>query len=276
MEREFRPASSMTGSGRQIPTSLARAKSTADKSAFPVRQAAPGKLVPLSAISMFRDFSAEEMSLVDQSAFTTTAHKGKIIYVPGMSGEAIFLLMKGSVHLYRISTTGRKFIVQTIGPQSFFGEMPLIGRQMKNTFAEAAEDCTICAMGRADVERLLLFKPVVAQRMLEEIGQRMLDAFDRLCENAFKGLPARVASQLLRLSNDGAQPIVGISHQELAEMTGVYRESVTNALGRFRDEGFIETQRGKIAILNPKKLRKVAEEETLRRPSQKRRGSQFA
>ncbi len=143
--------------------------------------------------------------------------------------------------------------------------MAAIGQNMHDLFAEAAEDCLICVLGQADVERLILSKPQVALRMLEEIGQRMHEVQERLGDSAFKGVPARVATLLLRLSNEGAQPIKGMRHQDLADMLGLYRETVTTTLDHLRDEGLIEISRKEIAIRNLEQLRKVAEEELLRR-----------
>ncbi len=223
------------------------------------------KVAYLSAMRIFRDLSHKEMKMIDATTVMTTAPKGKIIYMPEETGEVLFLLKKGSVHLYRLSLEGRKLIVQTVGPMTFFGEMAIVGQNMYDLFAEAAEDCTVCVMGRADVERLMMMKPQVALRMLEEIGQRMHNAQERLGDSAFKGIPARVASLLLRLSNNGAQPINGIRHQDIADMMGVYRETVSNALGSLRDEGIIDISRKEISILDPERLREMAEEEILRK-----------
>jgi CRP-like cAMP-binding protein len=219
----------------------------------------------LLANRILRDLSPDEMKLITGSARRTTVPKGKTIYTPGEMGEVLFLLCQGSVHLYRLSSEGRKFIVQTIGQMTFFGEMAILGQNLQDHFAETAKDCTLCVMGRADVKRLILSKPQVALRMLEEIGQRMHEVQERLGDSAFKGIPARVASLLLKLSQTGAQPIKGISHQDLAEMLGVYRETVTNTLDHLQDEGIIGLGRKKISILNRDRLCQVAEEEVLRK-----------
>lgn len=225
----------------------------------------PSKIAYLSAMRIFRDLSPEETKMVESSTVMTTAQKGKLIYQPGETGEVLFLLKHGSVQLYRLSVEGRKFIVQTVGPMTFFGEMATIGQKMHDLFAEAVEDCLICVMGRADVERLILSKPQVALRILEEVGQRMHEVQERLGDSAFKGVPARVATVLLHLSHEGAQPIKGMRHQDIADMLGLYRETVTTALDHLRNEGLIEINRKEIVLREPERLREVAEEELLRR-----------
>ncbi len=132
---------------------------------------------------------------------------------------------------------------------------------MYDLFAEAAEECTVCVMRRADVERLILSKPKVALRMLEEIGQRMHDVQERLTDSAFKNVPARLASLLLNLSKDGTQPISGVRHQDLADMLGTYRETVSDALGELRDSEIIELGRKQIVVEDVEALREKAEEE---------------
>ncbi len=219
----------------------------------------------LSANRIFRDLSPEEIKLITGSVRRTIAPKGKIIYTPGKTGEVLFLLCQGSVHLYHLSLEGRKFIVQSIGPMTFFGEMAILGQSMQDSFAEAAEDCTICVMGRADVEKLILWKPQVAIRMLEDISQRLHKVQERLWESVFKSTSARLASLLLELSHNGRQPIEGVRHQDLAEMLGIYRETVTNTLDRWQSEGIISLSRKKISILNLDQLCQVAEEEGLRK-----------
>jgi CRP-like cAMP-binding protein len=101
--------------------------------------------------------------------------------------------------------------------------------------------------------------------MMEEIGQRLHSSQERLGDSAFKGIPARVASLLLTLSLQGKQPIEGIGHQDLADMIGVYRETVTNALGEFKEDGLIDLGRKKILVLDPEKLADIAAEEVLRK-----------
>lgn len=246
--------------GRQVTAGQATVMAPAPVST-PTGGESSNKIAYLSAMRVFRDLSPDEMKMIDASTVMTTAKKEKMIYMPGESGEILFFLKKGSVHLYRLSAEGRKLIIQTVGPMTFFGEMAVVGQQMYDLFAEAAEECTVCVMRRADVERLILSKPKVALRMLEEIGQRMHDVQERLTDSTFKNVPARLASLLLNLSKDGTQPISGVRHQDLADMLGTYRETVSDALGELRDSEIIELGRKQIVVEDVEALRQKAEEE---------------
>ncbi len=172
----------------------------------------------------------------------------------------LFILKEGRVQLYRISPEGKKLVIATLGPHTLFGEMALLGTKMHNTFAEAVEDCLICVMSRTDLERLILNRPQVALRILDITGKRLREVEERLENMAFKGIPARLASLLLRLSADQqSETITGLTHQDLAESVGTYRETATQVLNDLKGQGLIEIGRKRITILDMDGLTEVAE-----------------
>ena len=214
----------------------------------------------LQMVDVFQDLTEDEMEEIDRATTITSCRKGKILYMPEDTSEVLFLLKQGRVQLYRISPDGKKLVIATIGPGTVFGEMALIGQGMHNTFAEAIENCVLCVMSREDVERLLITKPKVALRIFEVLGRRLKEAEARLEEIAFKGIPARLASLLLALSAEqGSDTITGLTHQDLAEQVGTYRETTTQTLNHFKAEGLIEIGRKRITIVDRAGLERIAE-----------------
>jgi CRP-like cAMP-binding protein len=216
------------------------------------------KIGYLSALELFHDFSPEEMLEIDRATKMQTCAAGRVFYMPDETGEVLFILKKGAVQIYRMSPEGRKLVIAKLPAYSFFGEMSCIGQGMYDTYAEATEESLICTMSRSDVERLLLAKPKVALRILEAVGQRVVDAERQLEEIAFKGLIPRLASLLLHEAS--GNEIKGLSHQDIAERLGVYRETVTSALNELKTAGLIEIGRKKITIVNRSRLERAARE----------------
>lgn len=222
------------------------------------------KLIYLSAVDIFQDLSTDEVADIDRQTTMSTCKPGRIFYMPDETGEALFILKEGLVQLYRISPDGKKLVVATLGPGAVFGEMSLIGQGMHNTFAEALEECLLCVMSRADVERLILAKPRVALRLLEFTGHRLQEAERRLEEIAFKSIPARLAALLLRLTHDqDDDTLVGYTHQLLGEMLGTYRETTTQTLNEFKGRGLLKIGRKRIEILDREGLAEIAEDGSL-------------
>jgi len=215
----------------------------------------------LSAIDIFRDLSPAEVSEIERTTTMAACHTGRVFFAPDESGEALFLLKKGKVQLYRLSPEGKKLVIATLGPGAVFGEMALVGQGMHDAFAEALEEGLICVMSREDVERIIRWKPVVALRFIEAMGRRLKEAETRLEEIAFKNIPARLATVLLRLADEkGSGNLVeGYTHQDLAEMLGTYRETATQTLNSFKNQGLIEVGRKRVVVLNRQGLEAAAE-----------------
>ncbi len=129
---------------------------------------------------------------------------------------------------------------------------------MHQSFAEANEDSLICVLSRGDMERLLLEKPRVALRLVDSLSRRLEETRTRLEEATFRNAAARVSRTILRLA-PGTSELPGLTHQELADATGLYRETVTNVLNRLQLQGIVELGTKKIVILNLSELDQVAE-----------------
>jgi CRP/FNR family cyclic AMP-dependent transcriptional regulator len=225
-----------------------------------VQEDPSSKIGYLQMVDIFQDLTESEIEEIDRATTMSTCRRGKIFYMPEDTSEVLFLLKEGKVQLYRISPDGKKLVIATIGPGAVFGEMALIGQGMHNTFAEATEDCVLLVMSREDVERLLVTKPKVALRIFEALGSRLKETEARLEEIAFKGIPARLASLLLQLADEhGSDTITGLTHQDLGEQIGTYRETTTQTLNTFRADGLIDIGRKRITILDRERLQRIAE-----------------
>jgi CRP/FNR family transcriptional regulator, cyclic AMP receptor protein len=217
------------------------------------------KIGYLTAMELFRDLTMDQMKEVDRATVMFTSPPGRIIYTPGETKEVLFLLKKGAVQIYKMSSEGRKLVITKVGPMSFFGEMGCIGQGMYNTFAETIEESLVCTMSRSDVERLLLSKPKIALRILEVMGKRMIEAEQQLEDLAFKSVIPRLAALLIREA-DGDE-VKGLTHQDIADHLGGYRETVTNALNELKREGIITLARKTVIIKDRKRLERAAEAE---------------
>lgn len=218
----------------------------------------PIKLHLLSKVDIFRDLSEEEVREVEGMVDMVTCKKGRVFYRPEDKVEVLFLLKRGKVQVYSLTAEGKRLIIETLGPGTFFGEMPLTAQRIHQVYAEAIEDSLICVLSRADMKRLLLQKPQVALRLVETLSQRLEETRDRLEEATFTNATAKVCRALLRIAK-GTSELAGLTHQELADSTGLYRETVTKVLNRLRVEGLVELGNRRIVILNGHGLEEAAQ-----------------
>lgn len=221
------------------------------------------KTIFLAHTSIFHDLSPEEISELDRITTAITCQPGRIFYRPGETGSVLFLLRSGNVQLYHLSTDGRKLITETLEPGACFGVMPLIGQGTHNSFAEAVTEARVYVINKHDLESLLQHRPAITCALLQIVGQRLARLETQLTDATFKSTPARLATLLLQLAqplaNDPKALVVeGLSHEELADRLGVYRETVSTALRELKDCSAIELGRKHISISNPTLLTELA------------------
>lgn len=220
---------------------------------------APEPTPCLFEAELFRDLGQQEMVEIERATTMTTCKRGTVFFAPDETGEVLFILKQGRVNLYRMTEEGKKLVTATLEPGSIFGEMSLAGQGMNGSFAEASEDSTLCLMSRADVQQVIQRYPSVALRLLEGMAKRLDDAEERLADVTYKSVPARIAATLLRLSGPDNRP-VNLSHQDIADMVGTYRETATRIMNEMRADELLELQRMRIEIKDRRRLALLAAE----------------
>jgi CRP/FNR family cyclic AMP-dependent transcriptional regulator len=214
------------------------------------------KLTYLKGTELFQDFTPDQLEPFHHTIRMTTCPAGHVFYRPGETGETMFLLKAGAAQLYRLSPDGRRFVFADVPASSVFGQMASIGQAMYDCFAEATEESVICTLSQSDVQRLIVAYPQFAVRLIEAVGKRLVEAERQLEALAFKGVLPRLADLLSRESRDGV--VEGLSHQDIGERLGTYRETATYALNELKAAGVIEIGRRRIRVIDQTRLAQLA------------------
>jgi CRP-like cAMP-binding protein len=221
------------------------------------------RLCLLAEVDIFADLTEAEMKAIAEAAPMRTYAPGEMLFTPHQRVEALFILKRGRVRIFRVSADGRALTTAIITPGTIFGEMVLLGQQMYDNWAEALDEALVCVMSRDDVYRFLLSDPRIAARITAILGSRLAAMEQRLTDSVFKTVPQRIAATLLALSAEperrpgllgfGGKPIT-VTHEQLAALVGTSRETTTKARGDLSERGIITLGRGKITVLDPARL----------------------
>ncbi len=201
----------------------------------------------LRELDLFRDLSDAEIDAIGAAAPMRTIAAGQVLYSPGRPTEVLFILKGGRVRLYTIGADGRTLTTAIVEPGQLFGEMVPLGQSLTDTYAETIDPSVVCLMSRTDVDRLLLSDPRIAARIAEILGRRVAELETRLSDTVLKTAPDRIASTLTRLADrDGAS--IRLTHEQLADLVGTTRETVTKVLGELAARGLVQQKRGRIIV----------------------------
>ncbi len=222
----------------------------------------------LCGVDVFESLDKEEIRALLRGLLRRNAEinlgAGQVFYAPGQSDGKLFVLTKGRVRLYKMEGS-HEFTLEVVDAGTIFGEVAFTAHRLRDAYAEATEPSVVLAMDRAEVERLILEKPMVGVRMLGLLSERLRYYETRMEDVTLKEVPARLASLVLFLvAKEGVQ-IPGeiriptsYTHQHLGTMIGTNREAVTRAFGRLQDEGAVQIRRRTIYVEDVGALERAA------------------
>jgi CRP-like cAMP-binding protein len=184
---------------------------------------------------------------------------GMILEIPAHAGLA--LIVSGALRYYLPAADGRQLTVGYLGPGNVLGTLQEASTVLLRM--QVIAPTTLRHLQAERVHALIERRPEFTQALLDEATHSLRHSLRVLAASAFTGVGARVARDIIeRASLSGRPPRAGVhlivTHQSLADATGSVREVVARALGKLRDEGVIATGVGRITILDPEALTRLA------------------
>ena len=218
---------------------------------------------------LFQNLPATDLAFLESRARVRVFPKSSSIYFPSDAAESVFVLAEGRVRLYSITPDGKQAILAIIEPGELFGELALLGSDERDEFAQAVGTSTVVAIPRDSVETVLLRNAELSLAITKFVGLRRKRLERRLRNLLFRsnrerlvGLLCELLEQYGRTIDDGLLIDIKLSHQDLAGLVGITRESVTLTLGELQLERLITVGRQRIVVLNTEKLAQAAGEKT--------------
>ncbi|MFC2040843.1 Crp/Fnr family transcriptional regulator [Chloroflexota bacterium] len=182
----------------------------------------------------------------------------EFIFWDGDSPEWLYIVAEGKVKVIKHSSQGREFIIAFFGPGEMFGEVAVFENKPYPASAQAIAKTTIVGIKREGFLSFLASRPQVALKIINILGGRLRDAQSRLKDIAGERVEQRLASVLLMLSSKLGFTLP-FTRQELADMVGTTTETAIRVTSHLKDRGIIRSLRGKVIILDKKKLRLLSE-----------------
>jgi CRP/FNR family cyclic AMP-dependent transcriptional regulator len=210
----------------------------------------------LRQVALFDCLGDPELEALSELTFSRTFDKDQLIILAEASGDTLFIICSGQVKVSLIHEDGKEFILSLLGEGEVFGELSLLDDRPRSANVTAMMTTELMMLTRGDFLQLVARVPQIAVSLLEELASRLRRTDDQVEGLALLDVHHRVAKTLLRMAEDGGQKSPeGIlirkrpTHQQLANMAGTTRETVTRTLKQLQDEGYIRISGRQIFIL---------------------------
>ena len=213
----------------------------------------------LCAADLFKGIESTQLRSIFDGMEPQTCLAGTILFMPEDSSERLYILEQGRVDLYLITASGKRLVTRQILPGSVFDMMGLLGQAIQGDFAEAVEDSTIYVFTREDFLALLQRRPDITLRVLEIVGKRLRILEERFIEVAYSPVIEKLAHFLLINADSTSGVVTGLTHEEIGDVIGTVRQTVTETLGILRNRGLIVTGIKMIRVIDRHGLEEIVQ-----------------
>ncbi|HWB82842.1 MAG TPA: Crp/Fnr family transcriptional regulator [Bryobacteraceae bacterium] len=219
------------------------------------------KAESLSQIALFAGLSEGEVQALAQRAVERRFAPGEMLFWEGEPCAGIFLILQGSVKIFKVSSGGREMMLHLDSAPTSVAELPLFDGGPYPASVRAVEPVAALFINKNDFQQVCRQYPDVALKVLAVVGRRLRHLVGMVEAMTFGSVTQRLARLLLDTAKQAASDEfeLTLTHQELASRLGTVREVVSRNLARFRAENLIRIQGHQLSIVDREGLEREAE-----------------
>jgi CRP/FNR family transcriptional regulator len=224
----------------------------------------PTKTASLSQIPLFAGLTEGEVQALAHRAVERRFGPDEMLFWEGEPCAGIFLIVQGSVKIFKTSPGGREMMLALEGAPTTVAELPLFDGGSYPASVRAVGPVVSLFINKNDFQQVCRHYPDVALKVLAVVGRRLRHLVGIVEAITFGSVTQRLARLLLDASREagGDEFEFSLTHQELASRLGTVREVVSRNLARFRAEGLIRIQEHQLRIQDRAGLERESESQT--------------
>lgn len=208
----------------------------------------------LSAVDLFRGVSEKEIRRISDLCVERCFPRGATIFREGDPSNSLYILKSGAVKLISLSEKGSEAILRILRPGEIFGEL-LVSREKRAFTAVTAEDSVVTVITRENFKELLSVIPSLSLNFVQVLSRRLAEVEKGIAESSHTWSYHRLAKILLQLSEQYGEEVpagtlikLRLTHEDLANLIGTTRETVTTQLNRMFRLGLLKHKTRQIIV----------------------------
>jgi CRP/FNR family transcriptional regulator len=212
----------------------------------------------LRRVRLFHSLTDEELYDISPKVILKDFKKNQIILRERDTNSFMYIVIEGKVKIYQITNEGKEMILSMHGNGDFFGELSLIDGKTDPATVAATEHSQVAILSRHDFFFLLHTEKKILENLLELMCTRLRESWKKIQMMNFNDASQRIKMLMLMLAENygektdkGTTLRIKLIHQNIADMTGLTRETVTRVLDKWKKSGEITITKDKWIHLNP-------------------------
>jgi len=200
----------------------------------------------LKQAQLFTDLSLDELESLASRVVVREFQKGQVILHEEDTNRYMYSVLEGEVKVFYSLEDGRESIVAFHGKGESFGEVSLIDQQTIPATVEALERSLVLLISRDDFFEIIQSFPKVMHRLLLMLSSRLRLSWSQVRMLHFNDAANRVMASIKDIAAERGEEAPGgvllklrLTHQNIADMTGLTRETVTRVIDKWKKSGLL-------------------------------------
>jgi CRP/FNR family cyclic AMP-dependent transcriptional regulator len=171
---------------------------------------------------------------------------GAVLSDPEGRPERTFYCSSGTLKVTKLLASGREILITILQTGSLWSDRAVLNGYWREVFIEAMDASDVYAVDNAVFEAFLLARPERLTSFMQRISEQVSDALTLLDDFRGRDVASRLARVLVKFSQQYGVPTdrgvridLPVTHQDLANMIGTARETVSRNMARFRQKGYV-------------------------------------
>ena len=190
----------------------------------------------------------DQNSLIEVCKITTERSypKGSMIILEEEYGDKLFIVQSGTVKITRVNDEGKEVILALLGSSEIFGEMAILDGESRSANVLAQEACSLLVISREDFINILKKNFKVSFALMSELAKKLRKSDLQIEALSLSDAEHRIGVSILNLAEDmgvirnGKVTIQNLPfQQDIANMAGTSRETVSRGMKTFEDRNLI-------------------------------------
>jgi CRP/FNR family transcriptional regulator, polysaccharide utilization system transcription regulator len=215
-----------------------------------------------SKSSIFKCLCTPELEALNETRVEVNFKAGEMIFKQGTPSPYFLCLTSGLAKIYIEGFNGRNLILGIVKPVEYILGPGIYVDNRHHYSAVAVVDSSACLIDILAFKSIIRSNPDFAEEFIRRVSLQAIYNFDQVISLTQKQMPGRIADVLIYLKDNVYESnpfIMSLSRQDIADMSGMSKESAIRILKDFKDEGIIRIDGSRIEITNETQLLKISQ-----------------
>ena len=215
---------------------------------------------------VFAGIDPSECAQIASGARARVFSRHEVIFAEGQPIRQVLLIRSGCVKLTQLGQDGSEVILRLSGAGDVVGVLALSAENHHTCSAHVVESCRGLFWDVLKFESFLEHLPKMRKNVVRILAARLNELEQRFREVATEKVGTRVAHELTRLLKQVGKPLsmgieVGLSREELAQMTGTTLFTISRLMSEWEQLGFVLPRREAVVVRDPQRLSEVGDDQ---------------